>query len=76
MSDTCSLFPPFEDPWLSCLLPSQKASKIVLSTEGLAYPYEFLISAFQFSTKGIALIHRLLGGICHINNINSFNLQT
>ena len=23
MSDTCSLFPPFEDPWPSCLLPSQ-----------------------------------------------------
>ena len=25
MSDTCSLFPPFGDPWLSCLLPSQYA---------------------------------------------------
>ena len=24
MSDTCSLFPPFGDPWPSCLLPSQK----------------------------------------------------
>ena len=23
MSDTCSLFPPFRDPWPSCLLPSQ-----------------------------------------------------
>ena len=23
MSDTCSLFPPFGDPWPSCLLPSQ-----------------------------------------------------
>ena len=23
MSDTCSLFPPFGDPWSSCLLPSQ-----------------------------------------------------
>ena len=22
MSDTCSLFPPFGDPWLSCLLPT------------------------------------------------------
>ena len=22
MSDTCSLFPPFGDPWPSCLLPS------------------------------------------------------
>ena len=25
MSDTCSLFPPFGDPWPSCLLPSQHA---------------------------------------------------
>ena len=24
MSDTCSLFPPFGDPWPSCLLPSQQ----------------------------------------------------
>ena len=24
MSDTCSLFPPFGDPWPSCLLPSQR----------------------------------------------------
>ena len=23
MSDTCRLFPPFGDPWPSCLLPSQ-----------------------------------------------------
>ena len=23
LSDTCSLFPPFGDPWPSCLLPSQ-----------------------------------------------------
>ena len=23
MSGTCSLFPPFGDPWPSCLLPSQ-----------------------------------------------------
>ena len=23
MHDTCSLFPPFGDPWPSCLLPSQ-----------------------------------------------------
>ena len=26
MSDTCSLFSPFGDPWPSCLLPSQKES--------------------------------------------------
>ena len=24
MSDTCRLFPPFGDPWPSCLLPSQQ----------------------------------------------------
>ena len=24
MSDTCRLFPPFGDPWPSCLLPSHK----------------------------------------------------
>ena len=23
MPDTCNLFPPFGDPWPSCLLPSQ-----------------------------------------------------
>ena len=27
MSDTCSLFPLFGDPWASCLLPSQKHSR-------------------------------------------------
>ena len=27
MSDTCSLFPPFGDPWPSCLLPSQDHKK-------------------------------------------------
>ena len=27
MSNTCSLFPPFADPWLSCLLPSLEQSK-------------------------------------------------
>ena len=27
MSSTCSLFPPFRDPWPSCLLPSQTYSK-------------------------------------------------
>ena len=26
MSDTCSLFPPFGDPWPSCLLPSHRDS--------------------------------------------------
>ena len=26
MSDTCRLFPPFGDPWPSCLLPSQTSS--------------------------------------------------
>jgi len=28
MSDTCRLFPPFGDPWPSCLLPSQWVGKI------------------------------------------------
>ena len=28
MSDTCSLFPPFGDPWLSCLLPYQQENSL------------------------------------------------
>ena len=30
MSDTCSLFPRFGDPWPSCLLPSQYPSWVTL----------------------------------------------
>ena len=30
MSGTCSLFPPFGDPWPSCLLPSQYYCLIIL----------------------------------------------
>ena len=32
MSDTCRLFPPFGDPWLSCLLHSQKDPQMSQST--------------------------------------------
>ena len=31
MSDTCRLFPPFGDPWPSCLLPSQEDDSVGLS---------------------------------------------
>ena len=33
MSDTCTLFPPFGDPWYSCLLPSQNGSIEVTTAE-------------------------------------------
>jgi len=29
MSDTCNLFPPFGDPWPSCLLPSHFVGKVM-----------------------------------------------
>ena len=39
MSDTCRLFPPFGDPWPSCLLPSQ--SYIVpLPVRGKGYIFQ------------------------------------
>ena len=31
MSDTCSLFPLLEDPWPSCLLPSQKQTSLLIT---------------------------------------------
>ena len=31
MSDTCRLFPPFGDPWPSCLLPSHYHTIVLIS---------------------------------------------
>ena len=38
MSDTCSLFPPFGDPWPSCLLPSQKSADFSLYCNPVGFP--------------------------------------
>ena len=37
MSGTCSLFPPFGDPWPSCLLPSHHENLFEVSTEMSSY---------------------------------------
>ena len=48
MSDTCRLFPPFADPWPSCLLPSQSRSVMSNSSRPhglqptrLLHPWDF-----------------------------------
>ena len=37
MSDPCSLFPPFGDPWPSCLLPSQYVEILTPTTAEYDY---------------------------------------
>ena len=39
MSDTCRLFPPFGDPWTSCLLPSQNHGSKSFSWHGAVSPH-------------------------------------
>ena len=52
MSDTCSLFPSFADPWLSCLLPShddeQACALVYAEVAGLcanwdATPFQYFL---------------------------------
>ena len=38
MSDTCRLFPPFGDPWPSCLLPSQGGQSSGVSASASVLP--------------------------------------
>ena len=40
MSDTCSLFPPFGDPWPSCLLPSEFLKELPCCS--LQWLYQFI----------------------------------
>ena len=40
MSGTCSLFPPFGDPWPSCLLPSQNLMCTRTQEKGAVTPQE------------------------------------
>ena len=58
MPDTCSLFPPFGDPWPSCLLPSHFLTCIQVSQEvGKVVWYSHLFKTFpQF-----IVIHRVKG---------------
>ena len=59
MSDTCRLFPPFGDPWPSCLLPSQQKdlqisqrpnATISLSLLSLSAAFETVKSVFSLET--------------------------
>ena len=61
MSDTCRLFPPFGDPWASCLLPSLdlpdpgiepissvlQVDSVPSDPPGYAYIYAYMLSCFS-----------------------------
>ena len=50
MSDTFSLFPPFGDPWPSCLLPSQYTLISCLFQEEFPIHFEVITKAVFIST--------------------------
>ena len=51
MSDTCSLFPPFGDPWPFCLLPSQKSADFSLYCNPVGFPEEQNTHTYTHNTK-------------------------
>ena len=57
MSDTCSLFPRFGDPWPSCLLPSQYLSWVTLVAGS---PHD--------ATHG-SLSHMSCGSLSHMSSL-------
>ena len=49
MSDTCRLFPPFGDPWPSCLLPSPGHTESDTTEAADPNLVELIHSSFSFS---------------------------
>ena len=58
MSDTCSLFPPFGDPWPSCLLPSQYYINILQTAYwNLPKCCVFTLLLYTFACWTLLLLH-------------------
>ena len=54
MSDTCSLFPLFGDPWPSCLLPSQREGHVnfpIFFTDFMDVKERLIEVNFKFSFR-------------------------
>ena len=78
MSDTCSLFPPFGDPWPSCLLLSQSSqalfgfhlkvclmkTPVLYASSHLALRSDFEIRLFQPKLAENALDPVFSGRVC------------
>ena len=51
MSDTCSLFPLFGDPWPFCLLPFQKSADFSLYCNPVGFPEKQNTHTYTHNTK-------------------------
>ena len=58
MSDTCKLFPPFGDPWPSCLLPSQS---LRVGHDWATYTFHFHALEKEMATHSSVLAWRIPG---------------
>ena len=54
MSDTCSLFPPFGEPWSSCLLPSQNEMKWGNNPD--YFPRRFIFQKYFSSVQSLSRV--------------------
>ena len=59
MSGTCSLFPPFGDPWPSCLLPSHSQSVLKVISPGCSLEGLMLKLKLQYSGRLMQRIYSL-----------------